>query len=148
MIKRLSFFILMFLIFTFCGNQANSHEREKVPGTRKSISPEVLEKGEEVYKKYCLACHQSDGSGNPGMFPPLSETKTVNGDKETLINIILNGMQGKIIVKGEVYNQVMVPHSFLSDKEIAAVLTYIRNSFGNNSGAITEDEVGKLRPEY
>src|SRR5690606_12001881 len=101
--------------------------------------------GKKVYDSVCLACHMADGSGVPGMHPPLIQTDWVNGDKERLIEITLNGMSGKIEVNGETYNSIMPPHSHLSDKQIADVLTYIRQSFGNNASEITVPEVQKVR---
>lgn len=145
MLRKIVLFFAVFLISLSCGNRANSKEKS---GNEKAPVPQVvMDEGEEIYRKHCLACHQTDGSGNPGMFPPLSETKTVNGDKEKLIDIVLNGQEGEIEVKGEIYNQVMVPHSFLNDKEIAHVLSYVRKSFGNNSSRISPEEVAKLRTE-
>lgn len=147
MTRKIALLFVVFFISLSCGNQANSKEQSdnEKNMAEAPVPREVMDKGEEIYRKHCMACHQADGSGNPGMFPPLSETKTVNGDKEKLINIILNGQEGKIEVKGEIYNQVMVPHSFLTDKEIASVLTYVRKSFGNNSTRINPEEVAKLR---
>jgi mono/diheme cytochrome c family protein len=75
----------------------------------------------------------------------LNGTEWVIGDKERLINIILNGMDGSMEVNGEVYNGVMPQHSFLNDEEVADVLTYIRTNFGNDAGEIKAEEVKKLR---
>lgn len=105
-----------------------------------------IDRGKKVYETACLACHQADGSGVPGMNPPLKQTKWVLGDKKTLINIILNGMDEEIEVDGEYYDNVMPPQ-ILKDKEIADVLTYVRNSFSNKAGAVTESDVKKLRPK-
>jgi mono/diheme cytochrome c family protein len=104
-----------------------------------------MERGKKVYESTCLACHQANGSGVPGMNPPLKQTKWVTGSKDTLINIVLNGMSEEIEVNGEYYDNVMPPHSHLKDQQIADVLTYIRNSFGNKASAVTEEEVKKLR---
>jgi len=112
---------------------------------QKEIPAEVMQRGENVYKTYCLACHQANGTGNPGMFPPLDQTKKVLGNKDELIGIILHGLSGKIEVKGETYYQAMAPHKFLSDQQIADVLTYIRNSFGNSASMVTKEEVRKVR---
>jgi glucose/arabinose dehydrogenase/mono/diheme cytochrome c family protein len=101
--------------------------------------------GENIYYTYCSTCHQKDGQGATGRFPPLNGTEWVVGDKERLINVVLKGMEGSIEVNGEVYNGVMPQHSFLSDEEVADVLTYIRASFGNNAGAISKEEVKKIR---
>lgn len=104
-----------------------------------------VERGKKVYESTCLACHQGNGSGVPGMNPPLKQTKWVIGDKDTLINIVLNGMDEEIEVNGEYYDNVMPPQSHLKDQQIADVLTYVRNSFGNKASAVTEADVKKLR---
>lgn len=80
-----------------------------------------------------------------GMFPPLAKSDWVNGDKERIIKVVLNGQQGEIVVNGEKYNNAMVPHNFLTDQQIADVLTYVRSSFGNTSGPVTPEEVAALR---
>lgn len=104
-----------------------------------------IERGKKVYDNTCLACHQVNGSGVPGMNPPLKKTKWVIGDKKTLINVVLKGMDEEIVVGDETYSNVMPAFANLSDQEIADVLTYIRNSFGNKASQINEADVKKLR---
>lgn len=106
---------------------------------------ESIERGKKVYENTCLACHQVNGSGVPGMNPPLKKTKWVLGDKKTLINIVLNGFDQEIEINDETYNNVMPAFANLSDKEIADVLTYVRNSFGNKASQINEADVKKIR---
>lgn len=103
--------------------------------------------GKGVYTTYCLACHQTDGSGVPGTYPPLKKSDVVNGDKDHVIHILLNGLSGEIVVNGKTYNSIMPTQSYLTDQQIADVLSYIRSDFGNNSEAITPDEVAKVRGE-
>ena len=106
---------------------------------------ESVEHGKKVYDNTCLACHQVNGSGVPGMNPPLKKTKWVLGDKKTLINIVLKGMDEEIVVNDETYSNVMPAFTSLSDKEVADVLTYVRNSFGNKASQVTEADVKKVR---
>ncbi|MCW9707926.1 PQQ-dependent sugar dehydrogenase [Fodinibius salsisoli] len=101
--------------------------------------------GEKIYHTYCVTCHQRDGQGAPGRFPPIADTEWVTGDKERLIKIILNGLEGNIKVKGEVYDSVMPQHSFLSDEEVAEVLTFIRTNFNNSASAVSTEEVSEVR---
>lgn len=122
-------------------DSVSSSEPEATP----VVQTQALEKGKTIYGQYCLACHQGDGNGVAGAFPPLTQTKWVAGDKATLIPVILNGMQGPITVKGEEYNNAMPAHGFLSDEEIAAVLTYVRQSFGNDYPEITTEDVAEVR---
>jgi len=106
---------------------------------------ESMDRGKKVYENTCLACHQINGSGVPGMNPPLKKTKWVLGDKKTIIGIVLNGFDKEIEINDETYTNVMPSFASLSDKEIADVLTYVRNSFGNKASQITETDVKKLR---
>ena len=104
-----------------------------------------VERGRKIYETYCLACHQADGSGVPRLNPPLIKTKWVLGDKKQLITVILKGMDEPIEVDGEDYNNVMASHAFLKDQEVADVLTYTRNSFGNKASGVTAAEVKGVR---
>lgn len=101
--------------------------------------------GKSVYEANCLSCHQADGSGVPGMHPPLTPGSWVSKDPKELIAIMMKGLNGKIEVNGEVYNDLMPSHAQLSDQEIADVLTYVRASFGNNFSAITPEMVKDVR---
>lgn len=95
----------------------------------------------------CSACHQANGAGIPGAFPPLAESEWVNGPVENLIRIQLRGLMGPITVKGVTYNSVMPANAALSDEEIAAVLTHVRSNFGNNASAVTAAQVAAHRSE-
>ena len=132
-----------------CSSPGNQEETASTttsePETTPAVQTQALEKGKTIYNQYCLACHQGDGNGVAGAFPPLTQTEWVAGDKATLIPVILNGMQGEITVKGEVYNNAMPAHGFLSDEEIGAVLTYVRQSFGNDYSEITAEDVAEVR---
>jgi glucose/arabinose dehydrogenase len=101
--------------------------------------------GAEIYSTYCGVCHLSNGKGDGSRFPPLDSSEYVLGDKTRLINILLNGLQQPITVKGKQFNNLMPSHSFLTDKDLALVLTYVRQSFGNNATEINEEEVAALR---
>jgi mono/diheme cytochrome c family protein len=143
------FFILLVFLLSACGGRKQSSQQQTQPQTPVASAEKSAEManhpGKKVYQSFCLACHMADGSGVPGMHPPLIQTDWVTGDKERLIDITLNGMSGKIEVNGETYNSIMPPHSHLSDKQIADVLTYIRKSFGNDASEITVTEVQKVR---
>ena len=102
------------------------------------------DKGKEVYDANCLACHQIDGSGVPMLTPPLVNAEYVQGDKVRLINVVLKGLQG-VEVNGEMYDNPMPPLAHLSDEDIAAVLTYVRNNFSNKAGPIKKEEVAAAR---
>jgi mono/diheme cytochrome c family protein len=107
----------------------------------------AIARGKTVYENTCLACHQPDGSGVPNMNPPLVKTKWVLGDKKALAKIVLKGLQGgEIDIEGDKFHNPMPPlESVLKDQEIADVLTYVRNSFGNKASLVTVAEVKALR---
>tara|TARA_A100001011_G_C14103441_1_gene753834 strand:- start:158 stop:673 length:516 start_codon:yes stop_codon:yes gene_type:complete len=109
------------------------------------IKPDNTVIGQKVYNQYCLACHQSNGMGASGRFPPLKGTEWVTGDKKRLVHLILNGMEGEIEVNGEIYNGLMPQHSFLNDDQIAEVLTYIRTNFNNKASSLSAEEVKRYR---
>ena len=104
-----------------------------------------IARGKKVYETYCLACHQADGTGVPRLNPPLVKTSFVLGDKKVLIGIVLNGFDEPIEIDGDTFSNVMASHDFLKDQEIADVLTYVRNSFGNKASAVAPAEVATVR---
>jgi mono/diheme cytochrome c family protein len=105
-----------------------------------------LLQGKKVYEQNCLSCHQADGSGVPRLYPPLIKTTYISTDPPRLIKILLNGLKEGVEIDGEFYSSPMPPFgSVLKDQEIADVLTYIRNNFGNKAAAIPADKVKSLR---
>ncbi len=101
--------------------------------------------GKQVYAT-CQACHQPNGNGMPGQFPPLAGSDWVTGGTERLAAIVFPGISGPITVNGATYNGIMPPQgAMLSDKQIAQVMTYIRRSFGNNASVVTEEMVRHAR---
>lgn len=121
----------------------------QLAGNKEAI--DLYKLGHEVYMRdaHCATCHQENGLGLPdGGFPPIAQTKWVNEDPERLIKLTLKGLMGPVEVKGKQYNGVMTAfEGLLNDKEVAAVLTYVRNTFGNNASIITPDQVRKVRAE-
>lgn len=103
-----------------------------------------ITRGKQVYLEQCLACHQMDAKGVPNMNPPLIKSKYVLGDKAALVKIVLNGMK-QVQIDGNDYTGVMAPHPDLTDQQIADVLTYVRNSFGNKASAVTVAQVKAIR---
>ncbi len=103
--------------------------------------------GERIYTTYCVACHSKNGKGDGQRYPPIENSEYVSGDKTRLINILLNGLNEEITVKGRKYNGMMPSHSFLSNRDIAAVLSYVRQNFNNKSTEIVPAEVKLLREQ-
>lgn len=104
-----------------------------------------MQRGKKVYDTYCLTCHQADGAGVPRMNPPLIKTTYVLGDKKRLINIILKGFNESVEINGDYYDNPMPAQPQLTDQQVADVLTFVRNSFGNKASLITAAEVKAMR---
>jgi len=102
-------------------------------------------RGQQIYTQYCLSCHQADGGGVPNMNPPLIKTSYVLGDSRKLIKVVLNGFMQSVDIDGESYSNNMPPHNFLTDQQIADVLTYVRRSFGNKAVPVTVAQVKATR---
>lgn len=106
-----------------------------------------IARGKIVYDATCLPCHQADGLGVSNMNPPLSKTKWVLGDKGKLAQIVLKGLPGgQIDIDGDTFHNPMpAQESVLTDQQIADVLTFIRNNFGNKASAVAVTEVKAAR---
>jgi mono/diheme cytochrome c family protein len=104
------------------------------------------ELGKTLYSN-CMSCHQANGRGLPPVYPPLRGSEIVHGDAETLVKIVMHGMEGPIVVDGQRYNQVMPAAPLVTDEEIAAVLSYVRSAWGNTGAPIDAATVAKVREE-
>ncbi len=123
-------------------------ETEKKLASDVPIDPEQMKRGEAVYL-FCGACHGQNGEGGPAG-PPLAGSEWVTGPVSNLILIQLRGLTGPIEVKGVVYDQFaagMIPLAHQTDEQIADVLTFVRNSFGNKASAVKPEEVKAMRGE-
>jgi mono/diheme cytochrome c family protein len=120
--------------------QQKKKTAEQAPSLSSSIAAGML-----VYKKNCLVCHMADGGGVQNMNPPLANTTYVLGAKDKLIKIVLNGFSERVEINDETYTNVMPAQKQLTDKQVADVLTYVRNSFGNKASAVTAAEVKAIR---
>jgi mono/diheme cytochrome c family protein len=118
-------------------------KRKQTP--RSAVSGTSIARGKIVYTSVCLPCHMADGGGVPNMNPPLVKTSYVLGDKTTLIKIVLNGFNEDVEINGQRYSNSMSSHDDLKDQQIADVLTFVRNSFGNKASAVKIAEVAKVR---
>jgi len=109
-----------------------------------------LQQGDELsgsilYKTYCATCHQRNARGDENRFPPLAKSEWVSGDPNRLIDIVLNGLDGEIMVNDKSYNGLMPPNKHLDDHAIASILTFIRKNFGNDASTITSEQVRMVR---
>ena len=116
---------------------------------REGVEPESLAariaRGKATYQGTCSTCHQAGGEGLASVFPPLAKSDFLMGDRERSIDIVIAGLQGEVTVNGQKYNNVMPAWEHLTDHEIADVLTFVRNSFGNQGEPVTVEEVAKRR---
>ncbi|SNZ01452.1 copper-containing nitrite reductase [Flagellimonas pacifica] len=115
----------------------------KKTSANKSLA-EKMESGKQIYAKTCFACHQANGEGIPNAFPPLAESDYLNADVNRTIDIVLNGKTGEITVNGQKYNSVMTKQA-ISNEEVADVLTYVYNSWGNNKTNVSEAQVEQVK---
>jgi mono/diheme cytochrome c family protein len=96
--------------------------------------------GEAVYNKSCIACHQSDGEGVAGAFPPLASSDYMLADKNRAIYQVIHGSSGAVVVNGTTYNGIMPPQE-LTAEEVKNVMNYVLNAWGNKGGEVTAEQV-------
>jgi nitrite reductase (NO-forming) len=104
-----------------------------------------IEAGKQLFAGTCSTCHQPEGQGMPGVFPPLAKSDYIAGDPKRVPTAILHGLQGAVKVNGTDYNSVMPPMSQLTDDEVANIATYVLNSWGNPGGRVTKAEAAQIR---
>jgi nitrite reductase (NO-forming) len=148
----------------YLGSQADegSESTKREAALRQQIAAEIksnpaiagltkemqIEKGRQVYMGLCFACHQPDGKGLPKIFPPLAGSDFLQADHERAIRIVLKGLSGAVTVNGATINSAMPPQeAVLTDTQIADVLTYVLNSWGNKGDAVTPGRVKAVRSE-
>ena len=117
--------------------------KKNIVSTSKTLA-EKIKSGKQIYMQTCFACHQAEGQGIPNAFPPLAKSDYLNADVNRAISIVLKGKTGEITVNGEKYNSVMTRQA-ISNEEIADVMTYIYNSWGNNKTNVTKAQVDQVK---
>jgi mono/diheme cytochrome c family protein len=117
-------------------------------GSRLPPDPKVV--GKALFSANCITCHQANGEGLPGQYPPLAGSEVEIGDATNqLIAIVLKGLQGPVEIKGKPFNNAMQAwEGQYTDQQLAAILTYVRSDWGNNAPAITADMVKQMRAEF
>ena len=126
----------------------SEHANREKPGAVKIVPLTRAQLGKKVFDTTCIACHQANGLGVPGQYPPLVATEWATGNEERMIRIVLHGLNGPITVEGKEYNNVMAPlGAALRDEQIANVLSYVRASWGNSAPAVQPETVAKVRAD-
>lgn len=128
-------FLLFACILTLSTSFTISHSRKHL---------QELKNGKEVYIQYCQSCHMENGEGLEGVYPPVAKTNYLKNTKK-IIDVILKGQFGEVIVNGKKYNTDMPAQPYLTDKQIADVLTYIRSNWGNKYPTVTPAQVKAQR---
>ena len=133
-------------------NQAQAKLNTRKPTTvskpvPQKVKTKTVDAGAAVYNNYCASCHKPDGTGVTGTFPPLRKSPRVGGDKNELIRVVLHGLSGPITVDGVQYDLEMPAFNFLSDQEVADVVSYVRSAFGGKDGVVSSAEVRRIRGE-
>jgi mono/diheme cytochrome c family protein len=144
--RKIYFIFSLLLIAGTVHTYAQAHKKTAVKKKPAVVGlSAAVAAGQKIYNQYCLTCHQADGSGVPGLNPPLIQTTFVLGDKTKIITILLNGFSESVEINGDTYSNVMPALSILKDQEIADVLTFVRNNFTNKASQVTAAEVKKIR---
>jgi nitrite reductase (NO-forming) / hydroxylamine reductase len=126
------------------GPSATAVHDAEVASADQSLEARVAA-GRKVYQNVCQACHGPEGKGLPGAFPPVANSDWIAQNKDRLVEVILNGLSGPIVVNGQNYNAVMPPMGYLNDADVANVLNFVLNSWGNPGGEIQLAEVAQAR---
>jgi mono/diheme cytochrome c family protein len=144
---KMTLSVITLLYFFIAGSLKHTGSSTLLYNTKTATEINQAEQsgGNQLYVKYCLQCHQTDGKGVRGMFPPLAGNGKIIGPSIDIIRIVLFGLEGPLTVNERDYDQTMPPQSYLTDKQIADIISYIRNSWGNQASNVTPADVGKIR---
>lgn len=134
----------------YLGDRAQPNLKAVATATQAAASGQLTQQdqiaaGKELFAGTCSVCHQANGAGLPGVFPPLAKSDFLGADPKRAVGIVLNGLSGKVTVNGQDYNSVMPPMTQLNDDEVANILTYVLNSWDNPGGSVAADDVKKAR---
>jgi len=118
-------------------------------GGEQQVELSPRDRGKKIFSANCQTCHQANGQGVPGQYPPLAGSEFTTGGSRRPAMIVMKGLQGPVKVKGQQYGTaVMQPwDKTLTDQKIADVLTYERSEWGNQASPVTADQIGTLRKE-
>lgn len=134
------------LLCAGCAKGSNDGSAARSGATAAANNPASAYDGAVVYTANCSSCHQADGRGIPGAFPPLAGNPVVTGNPTAVIAIVKNGLDGRVEVNGQSYSGIMPRwRDVLSDEQIAAAISYIRSSWHNRAAGVSEAQVEAVR---
>jgi nitrite reductase (NO-forming) / hydroxylamine reductase len=142
---KLTMVIPFLVLFAACARAAHAPSAASVSAAV-AKNPASASDGGAVYSSNCSSCHQPDGQGIAGAFPPLAGNPTVTGNPLAVIAIVKDGLEGRLVVNGQAYSGIMPRWGhLLSDEQIADVITYIRSSWKNNAPGVSIAEVQSIK---
>lgn len=142
---------LALIALTACGGGEKPAADAAASAAPAATTASAAKPGEAIFQQRCMSCHQANGEGLAGVYPPLAGSEHVNAANPGVpIRVVIHGLQGPITVKGAEFNSLMPAYGVgivMSDQEVADVVTYIRSSWGNAASAATAADVAKAREE-
>jgi nitrite reductase (NO-forming) len=136
----------------YLGDRAQANMQAVASATQAAASgtlslQDQVQAGQALFAGTCSVCHQANGAGLAGVFPPLAKSDFLVGDPKRAVSAVLHGLSGKLTVNGADYNSVMPPMNQLNDDEVAHIMTYVLNSWGNGGGRVLTEEVKAVRAQ-
>ncbi|MBV8344118.1 MAG: cytochrome c [Candidatus Eremiobacteraeota bacterium] len=137
--------VALILLVAACAKSSNGASAS-ASASAEAANPASASDGAVIYAANCSSCHQADGAGVSGAFPPLAGNPVVTGNPIALIAIVKNGLDGKVVVNGHAYSGIMPRWGgVLSDEQIAAAITFIRSSWHNRAAGVSVAQVRAVR---
>lgn len=135
--------VVLLFVAVSCTGSTETTQKEGPEG----INMEPYWRGQRLYRAHCKNCHQETGKGIGKIYPPLAESDYLLSDKSRAIRVIKNGLNEKIIVNDKSFNNAMPSNVKFVDDDIAAIMTYIGNTWGNSMGNVSQSDVRKALNE-
>jgi mono/diheme cytochrome c family protein len=145
-VKRLAAALVAMLLLAACAKSANDEAGNNAGASAAANNPASASDGAVIYDANCSSCHQTDGRGISGAFPPLAGNPVVTGNPTAVIAIVKNGLDGRVEVNGQAYSGIMPRwKGVLTDEQIAAAISYIRSSWHNQASGVSIAQVEAIK---
>ena len=142
---KIAYVLVLALLAAACAKNTNGASASATASAA-AKNPASASDGAVVYLSNCSSCHQPNGAGIRGAFPPLAGNPVVTGNPTAVIAIVKNGLDGRVVVNGQTYSGIMPRwKGVLSDEQIAAAITYIRSSWHNSAAGVSVDDVKAIK---